>query len=165
MYIGGINPTATYSSTSVNEKVVGLPFALGSRGLDSNGVEYVFGKSAAGVAAYAVALLDEGFDAVEASTTTSAPGAGAGKMVGIPQVAIAAGYYGWFLRNGVGKLAKGAASCVKFTQLNTTGTAGVVDDDATAGAEVIERLAFSATLTSAAATACVAAYPSVGRTL
>jgi hypothetical protein len=158
MYIGGINLSATYASAAV------APFKLGSAGMDADGNEYLFVKASGAAAAYNCSLVDEAFLAVPATTTTSAPGTGAGKRVCVPQIAIADTYLGWAMVKGLGKVL-GAASCVKYTQINTTGTAGVLDDDATAGAEIINNIAFSATLTGAAATACVMDHPVVGRTL
>jgi hypothetical protein len=139
-------------------------FGLGEIGTDGSGNTYIYVKAAVANAAYEACLIDENYYTTPATTTTSAPGTGAGKAVCVPQIALTINYYGWALIKGTGTLL-GAASCVKYTELNTTATSGVLDDDATAGAEVINNIAFDTTLTDAAATTCVLNYPNVGRTL
>lgn len=130
----------------------------------NDGNEYIYVKAGEAITQYAVCLIDESYNIVMATDTLSAPGAGQGKLVCIPQIALTNAYYGWALICGTGK-ALGAASCAKFTQLTTSATSGVVDDATTTGLEVVDGLVFSATLTGAAATACVVSYPVVGRTL
>lgn len=113
-----------------------------------------------------VALVDgSAFTAVMATTTTSAPGAGAGKLAGVARAAIAASGYGWLQIFGAGTVLTGA-SCAAYTVINTTATAGQLDDDAAVGAEVIDGIVLdTATGASAAATAAFLNWPKVGRTL
>ena len=113
-----------------------------------------------------VALVDgSAFTAVMATTTTSAPGAGAGKLAGVARAAIAASGYGWLQIFGAGTVLT-AASCAAYTVINTTATAGQLDDDAAVGAEVIDGIVLdTATGASAAATAAFLNWPKVGRTL
>ena len=137
-YIIGITPSEVWTSTQTP------PFKPGQRGSDYLGNEYLF---------------------VQADTTNSAPGAQAGGIVCVPQVAIAASGYGWGLVCGVGSVRTNALAA-KGTLLNTTATAGQLDDDATAGAEVINGIALTAATGGAAAsTVAYLTYPSVGRTL
>ena len=87
-----------------------------------------------------VALVDgSSFQATLASTTSSAPGTGAVRAL---------------------------ASCAAYTLINTTGTAGALDDDASVGAEVVDGIALD--VANGGATANTAAWlnwPKVGRTL
>lgn len=163
MYIQGIDPTETFSSTNANSRR-GLPFKLGQRGMDSNGYEYIFVEADEAVTQYAACVIAEDFGVEMVDTTSTAADAGQGKGVGVAQTALTSGYFGWIMVNGIGSCL-GAASCVKYTELNSTATAGTLDDDATAGAEVINGIVFSVTLTGAAATACVINHPLVSRTL
>ena len=59
------------------------------------------------------------------------------------------------------------ASAAKGTRLNSTGTAGAVDDDGTAGSEAIDGLVLGTATGGAAATNADAifSYPTVGATL
>lgn len=99
------------------------------------------------------------------STTSSAPGTGQGKPVVVADSAISASEYGWFLIYG-STTVSALASCAAYTQLNSTGTSGALDDDATAGSEVIDGIVLRST--NGGSTAVVNAivnFPRVGRTL
>ncbi len=160
-YIIGITPSQVWTSTEIP------PFRPGQRGKDDDGNEYLFVQAdASGVTQYYAAVVTSSAFVVDMiDTTNSAPGAQAGGIVCVPQVAIAASGYGWGLINGVGSV-RTAASAAKGTLLNTTATAGQLDDDATAGAEVINGIALTAATGGAAAsTVAYLTYPSVGRTL
>lgn len=112
-----------------------------------------------------IALVDGSeFTAVMASTTTSAPGTGAGKLAGAARAAIAASGYGWLQIYGAG-LVRTAGAAAVYTVLNTTGTAGAIDDDATTGAEVIDGIVLDAATGSATTGAGFFNWPKVGRTL
>lgn len=138
--------------------------AVGQRANFGTPNEYIYVKAAAAITQYAACTIDESYNATMVTDTLSAPGAGQGKLVCVPQIAMTSGYYGWALVLGTGKVL-GAASCVKFTQLTTSATSGVLDDATTSGLEVVEGLTLSETLTGAAAAACVLSYPYIGRTL
>jgi hypothetical protein len=102
-----------------------------------------------------------------ATTTNTAPGAsGFGSRVGAAQAALADNQYGWFQIFGKGSL-RTLASAAKGTRLNTTATAGAVDDDGTASSEAIFGVVLGTATGGAAATNADAifAYPSVGTTL
>lgn len=160
-YIIGITPSQVWTSTETP------PFKPGQRGQDSAGNEYLFVQADSGGVTqyYAAVVTSTAFVVDMIDTTNSAPGAQAGAPVVVPQVAIAASGYGWGLVNGVGSV-RTAASAAKGTLLNTTATAGQLDDDATAGAEVINGIALTAATGGAAAsTVAYLTYPSVGRTL
>lgn len=167
----GIDSTRVYTATEVTDGLV--PFGYGDTGVDASGNEYMFVKSdATGLTASAACLITASgsgstlvFTGAMATTTNTAPGqVGPGGPVGVAAATVAASGAGWLLVRGKGTVLV-AASCVKGTLLNTTATAGTLDDDATAGAEVIMGLTLLATATGAAATACLVTYPTVGRTL
>lgn len=130
--------------------------------------EFVYGRADGAVTGLGYLCVEAtGFDFAMASTTNTAPGAsGFGSRVGAAQAVLADNEYGWFQIYGKGSL-RTLASAAKGTRLNTTATAGAVDDDGTAGAEAIVGVVLgTATGASAATNAdAVFAYPSVGVTL
>lgn len=161
-YILGINPTDVSSTAK---------FGVGQRGMNvtTGGVtEYVYVKDdGSGVtgAGYVVLINESDYTAVMASTTTSAPGTGQQKPAGVAPAAVTASYYYWAQVYGPASI-RVAASCAAFTTLNTTATAGQLDDDATTGAEVINGLGLTAARSASAGTAAGSlTYPFVGVTL
>jgi hypothetical protein len=167
MYIIGIDPTQVSAGTAADPAVA----QLGQLGFNvtSAGIKgYIYVKdSGSGITGDGyVALVDgSAFTAVMATTTTSAPGTGAGKAVGVARAAVTAGYYCWLQIYGPGTI-RTSASCAAYTLINTTATAGQLDDDATAGAEVIDGIVLdTATGGAAAVTAGFIQWPRVGRTL
>jgi hypothetical protein len=130
--------------------------------------EFIYGRADGAVTGAGYLCVEEtGFDFAMASITTTAPGAsGAGTRCGAAQAVLADNEYGWFQIYGKGSV-RTLASAAKGTQLNSTATAGVVDDDATVGSEVINGLVLgTATGVAAANNAdAIFSYPTVGRTL
>lgn len=130
--------------------------------------EFVFGRADG-------AITDRGFVCVEgqngdftmASVTSTSPGvSGPGSRVGVAQVALADNQYGWFQIYGRGPV-RTLASAARGTRLNTTATAGALDDDGTAGSEQIFGIVLTTATGGAAATNenGVLNYPVVGVTL
>lgn len=122
----GINSTRSFTSTDAIAK-----YAVPNRGSDKRG-EWIYVLAGAAIAQYAWVGIDGEGDAAELTTTTYAASA----VIGVAQVAIASGEYGWVWvgrGGGTGSGIKGkvAASYVAFAALNTTATAGVADDAAT----------------------------------
>jgi hypothetical protein len=130
--------------------------------------EFVYGRANGAVTAVGYLCVEEtGFDFVMASTTTTAPGAsGFGSRAGAAQAALADNEFGWFQIYGKGSV-RTLASAAKGTRLNTTGTAGAVDDDGTSGSEEVLGLVLGTATGGSAATNADACfnYPSVGATL
>lgn len=125
----GLNSTRSYASTYAG----GLPAKVLDKGSDKRG-DWVFVLASAAIAQYAFVGITGAGAAAELTTTTYASSA----QIGVAQVAIASGEYGWVWVGGVagggtGVAIKGkvAASYVAFAQLNTTAVAGVADDAAT----------------------------------
>ncbi|UGQ44969.1 hypothetical protein [Massilia endophytica] len=161
MYIFGIDPTKT--STTAEFDVGQIGFNTSSDG--AKGYMYVQANGAITGDGYVCDIDVSSFDAAMSTTTTTAPGTGQGKPVGIARVAFADNDYGWVQIYGVG-VVRVAASCAAYTALNSTATAGQIDDDATAGAEVIEGVILDAANGGSAGTvAGFINWPRVGRTL
>lgn len=156
MYISGINA----STTTTDQE-----FTLGAFGTTHDGDIYQYIQAdATGFSAGDAVIISEANVGDQATTTSSAPGTGQGLPVGVPEVAFAASEYGWVKRVGATDALNVGSSCAAHTELNTTTTAGRLDDDATAGAEIIRGL----TTTGAESGNSAAAYlnwPYVGSTL
>jgi len=125
----GINSTRTYTTTYPG----GLPAKPLDRGSDKRG-DWLFCQASAAIAQYAAVGVNGSGAAAELTTTTYAASA----ALGFAQVAVASGEYFWLWVGGVGGggtssgiKGKVAASYVAFALMNTTATAGVVDDAAT----------------------------------
>lgn len=156
MYITGITPT-TPSATQ--------DFTLGAFGTTYDGDIYQYIQAdATGFSAGDAVIISEAYVGDQATTTSSAPGTGQGLPVGVPEVAFAAGEYGWVKRVGSVSALNVATSCAAHTNLNTTATAGRLDDDATAGAELIQGLTTTGAASSNSASA-ILNWPFVGATL
>ena len=150
-------------------------FKLGTRGLlastnetEADGdKEYVYVNAGEAITGLGyLCVIDSNFVAQMVDTTSSAPGAGAGKPVGAAQAAIASGGYGWLQIHGKGSL-RTLASAAVGTELTSSATPGAVDDATTAGLEVINGLSLGTASGGSAETNDDAyfTYPHVGRTL
>jgi hypothetical protein len=166
MYILGIDPTKVWPATAAADDPVG--FGLGDVGADGNGNIYRFVQADAGgvTAAGYVCVIKPNNSADMVETTNSAPGDSQGRPLGVAMAAIAASGYGWLCIYGSAIPVRVAASCAKGTRLNTTATAGQLDDDATAGAEDAMGLGLDVANGGAAGTVAAAInYPFIGRTI
>jgi len=163
MYIIGIDPTQVWLAPASG--VVPPQFTEGQLAANSAGNIFMFGKASAAIStANLLCQLGTG-GLTGVNTTNSAPGTGQGRICGVNMAVLVSGGFGWFQVFGIGSV-RVLASCAANTTLNSTGTAGALDDDATAGSEVITGVALSAANGGAAATvACWLSWPSVGRTL
>jgi hypothetical protein len=129
--------------------------------------EFVYGRADGAVTGAGYLCVEAtGFDFAMVTTTNAAPGAsGHGSRVGAAQVALADNEYGWFQVYGKGSLRTSAAAA-KGTRLNTTATAGAVDDDGTVGSRSIVGVVLgTATVGAATSSDATFSYPSVGATL
>lgn len=116
---------------------------------------------AGGLTASQLSFLNEGFTAVAATTTNSLWG----NLIGVPAVAIPAGRYGWVQVFGTCTV-NALASCLPNVRLNTTATAGALDDDATVGSKTLNGIKLN--IANGGATAATSAFltrPWVGLTL
>jgi len=164
MYISGIDPTDVRTSGQ------GPAFTVGSVGWNMTsagpkGYMYVLASGAITGDGYVCDIDGSAFSAVLSTLTTTAPGAGAGKPVGVARAAIADAGFGWLQIYGAG-IVRVSASAAAYTLLNSTATAGQLDDDATAGAEVIDGIVLDVANGGSAGTAAAFLnWPKVGRTL
>jgi hypothetical protein len=114
---------------TADELTQGKGFGLGDRHIDQSGNEYVYVQAGVGgITGNFVATINEAYGAAMVSTLNDARG----DLLGVAPVAIAASSYGWVQVKGVCTV-QVAASCAANVRLNTTPTAGQLDDDGTAG--------------------------------
>ena len=162
----GIDPTKVCTAAEAD---AGEGFVLGTVGanMTSNGLKkYIWVEAGEAVTAAGYAcVIDSGFIAEMLDSTSSAPGAGQGCMVGAAQAAIAINGQGWLQIYGKGSL-RTLASAAVGTALYSTATPGAVDDAATAGLEVVNGLTLGTATGGAEATNTDAyfTYPTVGAT-
>lgn len=149
-----VNLTSTDGTTA--------KFAVGST-YETKGARYTYLKAAGAIEAYAACTLDNSFEAVEGTTTTSGAKP---TLFAIPQFAVADNEYFWaptgpfcLREDGETKFkVKAALNCAGSVKLYTTATAGVVDDTAT---DLIAGLLLTETITTAEAADCIAVQPLV----
>lgn len=142
-------------------------FKLGTRAgydhPDHGYQEFVYGRANGAVTGLGYLCIEQtGFDFAELTTANS----GNGSRVGAAQVALADNQYGWFQVYGKGSL-RTLASAAANSRLNTTATAGAVDDDgAVASKSILGTVILTATGAAAATNAdAIFSYPIVGITL
>jgi hypothetical protein len=139
---------------------------LGTRYHTDNGKEFIYllADEAITGAGYSV-VIDQDFGSTMADTASSVNAYG--KAVAVPTIAVTNAYYYWGQVYGQAHVGvRVAASAAAGSKLNTTGTGGVLDDDATAGAENIDGIFVSvADGGSGSAIAAFLSYPIVGATL
>lgn len=166
MVLQGLDPTKFWASTDVPGFQVGD--VSGYDDVNDGYKEFIFAQVEANVQA-AGNVLVEGPGGVWSRITTANTAAGQlgghGSRVGVAVSAIPSSGYGWLQIYGKASLLTAGAVAVG-TRLNTTATAGAIDDDGTVGARAINGLVFK----TAAGGAAVSVdgrldYPSVGVTL
>lgn len=156
-----VGPEFTVVQTLGTAVNVHPEFELGTRMKSGDGKEYVFVQANGAITANDVCLLDESFQADQIDTTNSA--SAFGQAVGVAPATFADNDYGWMQVYGACTVNVATSAAVN-TALNSTATAGRIDDDATSGAEVVDRLVTTGAESSNAAAAW-ANYPTVGATL
>lgn len=127
----------------------------------SDGGRAVYCIASGAVSAYSACGINEDFDVYMLTTALAVQS----DRVGFPQVAIAAGSYGWAHLNGSNIKVRTKASAVADAQLYTTASSGVLDDASSAGALKIDGLVLVAAASTAAngnaGIECKAAWPHV----
>lgn len=117
----GALPTATIAASALTQ---GGGFGLGDRRA-SNGKEWVYVQADGAITGDGyVCQIDENYQAVMVSTSVDA----IGDLIGVANVAFADNDYGWLQVRGP-CVARVAASCGANVLLNSTATAGQIDDD------------------------------------
>jgi len=125
------------SLTAAEITAGGKGFAVGDTYVDNAGNGYTFIQAAGAITgAGFVVRFGVDFQATMLSTANDARG----DRVGVALGAIASGEFAWVQTSGVFANVQVLASCAANARLNTTATAGALDDDGTAGAEVIDHL-------------------------
>lgn len=152
--------TAAISSTNSPDNP-GPPFTVGTVMKGTGDAEFVFVKASAAIAIGDVCQITTATQAATPITTTNAT---LGNQVGVAQVAIASGAYGWLQRNGACSNINVAAGCVQNVQLAATATAGVLDDAVTTGLKNVNGIVITTTTTPAATVAGTLNNPVVGIT-
>lgn len=155
----GAIPTDTITAASLPN---GRAFGLGDRYAGHDGKEYVFCVAGGTIAAQDVVQWVPGTFSATTITTASSP---RGNNVGVANVAVTSGDYFWAQVKGATTV-NVLASAVANVRLNTTATAGKLDDDGTASSKQVQGVYLTAT--NGGSTAAVAAIlndPAVDVTL
>ncbi len=149
----GTNPSAP-----VTEKA--RLFGLLDRAYD-RGRCLVYVQASGAITSGDAVLIESDGTAASLSTTNSANARG--KKVGVAAATFTSGQYGFLVVNGVATLNVGT-SAAAGARLNTTSSAGTLDDDGGSGAEVVEGIGITTAESSGTATA-VLSEPFIGATL
>lgn len=164
----GIDFNATYTSYDQTAAVTatnspdnpGPPVAVGTYVKGTGESEFVFVKASGAVALGDVVQLSTTYTAVSVTTTLAT----FGSLLGVAQVAIAAGAFGWVQRAGFCQKIGTAAAAVNNVQLATTATAGQIDDATTTGTKNITGMVLAASAGSQTVTTAILNYPVVSTT-
>lgn len=154
----GINISEVDAATSNGQYTLGTLANIDSLKI------YRFVRANGALAVGDVVGIDESYDATPVTTTTSAAGVGQGLPCGVVVTALADNEFGWVQVWGFVGAVNVATSAAAHTNLNTTATGGRLDDDATAGAELVEGITTTAAESSNSA-AGVINWPYIGATL
>lgn len=159
MTLIGFNPNDTYTAAQMLQ--TGKGFGPGDRHVDHDGKAYVFVQASAAIAANDLAFFTTAFAATALSTANDARG----NLCGVALVPFASGDFGWVQVRG-GSSMNVLANCAANVRLNTTATAGKLDDDGTAGSMHVQGVYLtSANGAGTNATACVLNDPFIDATL
>lgn len=159
MYMIGASLADPMSADEVSAS--GKGFGLGDRYVSHDGKEYVYVQASGAItgAGYVV-TIDETYQAAMLSTSNDA----GGDLVGVASAAFADDDYGWVQVKGPANI-RVAASAAANAALNSTATAGQIDDDGTAGSFDVAGLVLTTANGASAGTAAgVLNYPSVATT-
>jgi len=148
MALIGVSLTAPAATSS---------FVLGSRHVDYDGDEYVYVHANGAItgAGY-TCIIDSAYEAAMVSTSNDL----ANNLIGVPLAAFADNDYGWLAIRGTHQV-RATSGALLNVSLNTTATAGLLDDDATAGAFKVTGLALTATAGSTTNVLAVLNYPAL----
>lgn len=128
MFAIGADPTQTLAAASYG--LSGREFSKGDRFTDKDGKIWLYCVAGGAItgAGYVV-TIDEAYSALQLSTSNDARG----DLIGVSPVSVTSGDYFWAQIYGVCDNIQVLASCAANVRLNTTATAGALDDDGTAG--------------------------------
>lgn len=154
-----IGAAPTLPAASVTD---GKNFGLGDRYTDDDGNEFVYVQANGAItgAGY-ICVIDETYQAAMVSTSNDA----LGDLLGVPLAAWLDNDYGWLQVKGP-TVVRVAASAAANTRLNTTATAGQLDDDNTSGSFIAANVWLTtANGGSAATAAAMLLHPYIGNTV
>lgn len=145
----GVNFNATYTAYDQTAAVSatnspdnpGPPFAVGTVMKGTGESEWIFVKASAAIAAGDVCQITTATGAATGITTTNGL---LGNLIGVAQVAIASGSYGWLQRAGATQLINTISATQPNVTLYTTATAGVLDDASTTGVKTVNGIVLTA---------------------
>lgn len=149
--IGGANPLRTTTDAE---------FGLGDIVSDGQGGVYVYIQASEALTVSAAVLITEA--AASEMVDNTATASAFGDRVGVIGVAFLINEFGWAQIYGATTVSVGTSAAAN-TLLNTTATAGRLDDDSSAGAEDIPGIITTAAESGNLA-ACILNYPTVGVT-
>lgn len=156
----GAKTDDTYTASS--EIQSGKGFGLGDRYVDNAGLEWVYVSASSAIAQYDVVTMTSAYAAAPLGTANDARGS----LVGVAPVAFASSERGWVQVKGPVGNANVLASAAANVRLNTTATAGSLDDDGTAGSMQVQGIYLtSARAASAGPAPAILNYPYVDVTL
>jgi len=127
----GANYATTITAASLASS--GKAFGLGDRSTDQDGKDWVFVQASGAIAQYDVVFLSAAYAASSLSTSNDARG----NLVAVAPIAFADTEYGWVQIKGPCTM-NVKASCAANARLDTTATAGSLDDDGTAGSMQVQ---------------------------
>lgn len=141
-------------------------FNLGEMAESDKGGRFMYLKASAAITGAGYTSQIAADQTAAMVTTTTATGK-KGDPVGVPLAAVAQNSFGWFQVYGYCEGIRGGASCAAQVALNTTATAGLLDDDATSGARVIDGITIDTAVGSGGAANAIGwlSHPTVGATL
>jgi len=151
--IGGADPTRTTTDAE---------FALNDVVSDGKGSVFVYIQASEALTDTSAVIITEAGASEMVDTTSTA--SAFGDRVGIVSAAFLINEFGWAQTYGPVSAVNVATSAAANVAINSTGTAGRLDDDASSGAEIITGIALTAAESSNAAPA-ILNYPVVGGTI
>jgi hypothetical protein len=133
----GANLGSLGALTAAEITAGGKGFSVNDTYVDNAGNDYTFIVAGGAItgAGFVVTI-----DAAGSATMLSTSNDVRGNRVGVALGAIASGEYAWVQTSGIFANIQVLASCAANTRLNTTATAGALDDDGTAGSFVIDHI-------------------------
>lgn len=158
-----VTVTSQLAGADVTTTTTTEEFKLGTRLETDDGGVFVYAHALGAITANDVVLLDETWEADQLDTTNSATGFG--QQVGVSRATFADNDYGWIQIAGVNDAINCGTGCVQNVAINSTATAGRIDDDATVGAEVITGLVITTTEVTGNTAPGYLNYPTIGATL
>lgn len=160
-YAVGMKADEPYTAAEL--ATIGKGFGLGDLITDHLGNEFVYVQASGTIALGDVVQFTNAYSAA-ALTTAASP---RGRLCGVAMTALTANQFGFVQVKGIN--ASGAnvlTLAAADTRLNTTSTAGTLDDDGTSGAKQIEGIYLStARGTGTGPAPCVLNYPYVSVTI